>query len=105
MISNITRLLELGSKKKNNYNVIKSPHQSHDRFNLFKTILYLLKVDFLLVICYLTYQISWLTFIIIFLNQPSQLTYIELAVSLACAMSLLQTYIFKKVHILLLSYM
>ncbi len=40
MISNATRLLELTSKKKGNYNVIKSYNQSRDGSNLIETISY-----------------------------------------------------------------
>ena len=60
MISNATRLLELASKKKGNYNVIKSYNQLRDRSSLIEIILYFLKIDFLLVICHLTY----LTFLV-----------------------------------------
>ena len=48
-----------------NYNLIKSYNQSHDGFNLIKTILYLLKIDLSLVFRHLIY----LTFLFNFLNQ------------------------------------
>ena len=66
-------------------NVIKSYNLSRDRSNLIETILYLLKIDFSLVTCYLTY----LTFSINFSNQSFESNYainllIESMVSLAC---------------------
>ena len=95
--------------KSQKYNVIKSNNQLHDGFNPIGTILYLSKVDFLLVICHLID----LTFLVNLHNQFFELTYIinlfksiyiKLAILLACDMLFLQTYICKRMYSYLLSY-
>ena len=88
---------------------MKSYDQSHNKSNLIRKILYLLKVDLLLVICYMTYLTFFINFsnqsfklicTINFLNQPI----IELKALLACDKLLLLIYIYKRVYSYLLSY-
>ena len=78
-------------------------------FNQFHIITYL-KVDFLLIICYLTY----LTFFVnlhnlLFkstytINKFFKSIYIQLAISLTCDMLFPKIYIYKRVYFYLLSY-
>ena len=87
---------------------MKSYNQSHDRTNLIKTILYLLKVNFFLIICHLTY----LTFLINLPNQLFESTYainpfnqptIESDIPLAYGLLFSQIYIHKRVYSYLLN--
>ena len=81
---------------------MKSLDQSYDRFNLIGTILYLFKIDSLLVVYHLTY----LTFSVNFSNQLFELTYIinlfnELIIPLTCSISFSQTDVYTYKGILL----
>ncbi len=105
MISNTTCLLELVSKRKDNYNVMKSYDRSCDRSNPIKTILYLPKVHLSLV----NYYPIFLTFLINLPNQLFKSIYvinllIESTATLAYGLPFLKICVYKKVYSYLLSY-
>ncbi len=100
-------LLELASKKKGNYNIMKLYDQLYDGSKPIGTILYHNLFQDWLLLNYLSPNLPNLlsqplqsTFRINFLNQ----CIFELAMSLACGILSSQIYIYKKMYLYLLSY-